>query len=128
MSDPFANEIAYADSADHENRPENCTSQQIRRGLGQLNILRQTFCSIPKAAIILSAHAERSPNFSVRLRTRPEAIHCRSQVMSKSYKDYKVSTVADPVNPMEYDIHRFAKMIGCLGPMVDRTGLPLIWQ
>ncbi len=122
----FASEIAYAVNADHQIRPENCTSQQLSRGLRLLNILRQTFCSIPKAAIILSAHAERSPNFSVRLRTRPEAIHFRSQAMSKSYKDYKVSTVAELVNPMEYDIHRCARMIGCLGPMVDRTGLHVL--
>ena len=104
---PRAMPLAAA-SADHETRPEDCTPQQISRGLRLLNILRQTFCSIPKAAIILSAHAERSPNLAVSgfearrrlnaefcVRTRSEAMHFRSQVMSKSFK---VSTVAELVN------------------------------
>ena len=70
--------------------------------------------------MILNAYTERSANFLVNgyealrrlsqefcVRTRSEAMRFRSQVMSKTYK---VSTVTELVNSMDYDIHRYAKL------------------
>ena len=136
ISDSFANEIAFSVRAAAEIRQEDLTAQQVSRGLRLLNILKSVFQPIPKASMILSAYTERHANFAVNgfealrrlsrefsVRTRSEAMHFRSQIMSKTYK---VSTVTELVNAMDYDVHRYAKLIGSLGPNIDRNGLDIL--
>ena len=136
VSNSFASEIAYSVRSAREISQESLSHAQVSRGLRLLNILKTSFNGIPKATVILNAYTERSANFLVNgfealrrlsqefcVRTRSEAMHFRSQVMSKTYK---VSTVTELVNSMDYDIHRYAKLIGSLGPLVDRTGLDIL--
>ena len=135
ISNSFASEIAFSVRSAREISQETLSPAQVSRGLRLLNILKTTFSGIPKATVILNAYTERSANFLVNgfealrrlsqefcVRTRSEAMHFRSQVMSKTYK---VSTVTELVNSMDYDIHRYAKLLGSLGPLVDRTGLEI---
>ena len=135
ISNSFASEIAFSVRSAREISQERLSPAQVSRGLRLLNILKTTFSGIPKATVILNAYTERSANFLVNgfealrrlsqefcVRTRSEAMHFRSQVMSKTYK---VSTVTELVNSMDYDIHRYAKLLGSLGPLVDRTGLEI---
>ena len=128
ISNSFASEIAFSVRSAREISQDTLSPAQVSRGLRLLNILKTTFSGIPKATVILNAYTERSANFLVNVsqefcvRTRSEAMHFRSQVMSKTYK---VSTVTELVNSMDYDIHRYAKLLGSLGPLVDRTGLDI---
>ena len=138
ISDSFAGEIAYSVRSPAEISQDSLTPQQVSRGLRLLNILKTAFFNgIPKASVILSAYTEqRNANYLVNgfealrrlskefcVRTRSEAMHFRSLVMSKTYK---VSTVTELVNSLDFDIHRYAKLTGSLGPGVDRTGLDIL--
>ena len=94
ISDSFANEISFSVCAAVEIRQEDLTAQQVSRGLRLLNILKSSFQSIPKAAMILSPYAERHANFAVNgfealrrlsmefyVRTRSEAMNFRAQII-----------------------------------------------
>jgi len=97
ISNSFASEIAFSVRSAREIAQDTLSPPQVSRGLRLLNILKTTFSGIPKATVILNAYTERSANFLVNgyealrrlsqefcVRTRSEAMHFRSQVMSKT--------------------------------------------
>ena len=136
-SDTFATEIKGAIERTVPIENSHLSPQQASRGIRLLNILKQSFHSVPKAQIMINAYMESAVGFQVNgfelirllsreygVRTRSEALHFKNQLISKTFNSVK--SVTEVIKSLEYEWSRYMKLLTMLDPSVSRDGLHLL--
>ena len=136
-SDTFATEIKGAIERTVPVENSHLSPQQASRGIRLLNILKQSFHSVPKAQIMINAYMESAVGFQVNgfelirllsreygVRTRSEALHFKNQLISKTFNSVK--SVTEVIKILEYEWSRYMKLLTMLDPSVSRDDLHLL--
>ena len=136
-SDTFATEIKGAIERTVPIENSHLSPQQASRGIRLLNILKQSFHSVPKAQIMINAYMESAVGFQVNgfelirllsreygVRIRSEALHFKNQLISKTFNSVK--SVTEVIKSLEYEWSRYMKLLTMLDPSVSRDGLHLL--
>ena len=136
-SDSFASEIKAAIERTTPIENSHLSQQQASRGVRLLNILKQSFHSVPKAQIMISAYMESAVGFQVNgfelirllsreygVRTRSEALHFKNQLTSKTFSH--LQSVTEVIKSLEFEWSRYMKLLTMLDPSISRDGLHLL--